>query len=89
MDEPPSSPPSGNDSCERQLAWYKREYERLEEELTDFRVSSQELEAELEKDLEESDKRERALKEKVEGLGFEVEEWKVCDYGCLRLGGTG
>lgn len=32
----------------------------------------------MEKDVEASEKRERQLKEKVEGLGFEVDEWKVC-----------
>jgi hypothetical protein len=49
----------------------------LEQELSEFQASSKELEAELEKDLEAADKRERALREKIEGLSFEVEEWKV------------
>jgi predicted nucleic acid-binding Zn-ribbon protein len=79
-DEPPSSPigvPAGA-SLEEELAYYKAQYEQLEVELQDFQSSSRELEAELEKDIEASEKRERKLKEKVEGLGFEVEEWKVC-----------
>jgi hypothetical protein len=37
-----------------------------------------ELERELEKDIEEAEKRERVLQERAEGLSFEVEEWKVC-----------
>lgn len=59
------------------LAWYKSQYEALEAELAEFQASSKELEAELEKDLEAADKRERALRQKAEGLSFEVEEWKV------------
>lgn len=59
------------------LAWYKSQYEQLETELAEFRVSSEELEKELEKDLDAAEKRENALKEKAEGLGFEVDEWKV------------
>jgi hypothetical protein len=78
MEEPPSSPPSDNVSPEDALAYYKSQYEQLEHELAEFQASSQELEAELEKDVEAAEKRERALQEKVESLGFEVEEWKVC-----------
>lgn len=76
-DQPPSSPPQGA-SPEESLAYYKRQYEQLESELAEFQASSQELEAELEKDVEAAEKRERQLQEKVESLGFEVEEWKVC-----------
>lgn len=49
----------------------------MEHELAEFQASSQELEAELEKDVEAAEKRERVLQEKVESLTFEVEEWKV------------
>lgn len=59
------------------LAWYKAQYEVLEAELSEFQASSKELEAELEKDLDAADKRERSLRQKAEGLSFEVEEWKV------------
>jgi hypothetical protein len=59
------------------LAWYKSQYEVLEAELSEFQASSKELEAELEKDLDAADKRERALRQKAEGLSYEVEEWKV------------
>lgn len=59
------------------LAWYKTQYEVLEAELSEFQASSKELEAELEQDLDAADKRERALRQKAEGLTFEVEEWKV------------
>ncbi len=74
LDEPISSP---NRPPEDSLASLKLQYEQLEAELTDFQASSKELEAELEKDVEAAEKRERQLKEKVEGLGFEVDEWKV------------
>lgn len=77
MAEPPSSPPSATASTEDALRWYKSQYELLEHELSEFQASSKELEAELEKDLDAADKRERVLQEKAEGLSFEVEEWKV------------
>lgn len=77
MAEPPSSPPTENASIEDALAWYKSQYEQLEHELSEFQASSKELEAELEKDLDAADKRERELREKAEELNFEVEEWKV------------
>lgn len=78
MAEPPSSPPTDLSTPESALAYYKTQYEQLEHELTEFQASSQELEAELEKDVEAAEKRERLLKEKAESLGFEVDEWKVC-----------
>ena len=78
MAEPPSSPPTGDASAEEALAWYKSQYDHLEQELAEFQQSSKELEAELEKDLDAADKREHALREKAEGLEYEVEEWKVC-----------
>jgi chromosome segregation ATPase len=77
MSELPSSPLSAGASTEEQLAWYKAQYELLEHELSEFQASSKELEAELEKDLDAADKRERALRQKAEGLNYEVEEWKV------------
>lgn len=64
---------------QEELAYYKSQYETLEAELQEFQTSSKELEAELERDVEESEKRERKLQEKAERLGFEVEEWKVCE----------
>lgn len=78
MADASSSPARGEgSSADDELAYYKSQYEALEVELQEFQASSKELEAELEKDIEESEKRERKLKEKVEGLGFEVDEWKV------------
>ncbi|KAI9639924.1 NADH:ubiquinone oxidoreductase [Ciborinia camelliae] len=74
MSELPSSPPSDPVDA---IAYYKLQYEQLENELTEFQASSQELEAELEKDVEAAERRERLLQEKVESLGFEVEEWKT------------
>ena len=69
------------------MAWYKSQYEQLEAELSEFQASSKELEAELERDLDAADKRERALQERAETLNFEVEEWKVRSLSlvCLRL----
>lgn len=75
--EPPSSPPGEDAAPEDSLAWYKSQYEQLETELAEFRVSSEELEKELERDLDAAEKRENALKGKAEGLVFEVDEWKV------------
>lgn len=72
----PASSPLPSDG-EHSIAYYKLQYEQLEAELADFQASSRELEAELEKDVEASEKRERQLQEKLEGLGYEVEEWKV------------
>jgi hypothetical protein len=77
MAEPPSSPPNPNATTEESLTWYKNQYEQLAVELAEFRESSHELEAELEKDLEAADKRERSLREKAEALQFEADEWKV------------
>ncbi|CCC14287.1 hypothetical protein SMACR_08826 [Sordaria macrospora] len=71
----PASPPK-NATTQETLDWYKRQYEQLEQELREFQESSKELEAELEKDLDAADKRERALQQKAEGLSYEVEEWK-------------
>ncbi|ORY59294.1 NUDE protein, partial [Pseudomassariella vexata] len=76
MAEPPSSPPNPDATPEESLAWYKSQYEQLALELADFRESSHELEAELEKDLEAADKRERTLQQRAEGLQFEADEWK-------------
>lgn len=72
----PGSPLAKNATTEEALAWYKSQYEELEQELKEFQQSSKELEAELEKDLDAADKRERALQQKAEGLSYEVEEWK-------------
>lgn len=83
-DGPPSSPPNTNTSSKAAIAYYKTQYEQLESELVDFQASSRELEAELEKDIEASEKRERRLKEKVESLGYEVDEWKVCMRRLIR-----
>ena len=76
VDGPASSPPPASD-LNQSLAFYKSQCELLETELSEFQASSRELEVELEKDVEAAEKRERQLQEKVEGLGYEVEEWKV------------
>ena len=77
LEDSNSPSPSVLTDSENSLAYYKSQYEQLEAELADFQASSKELEAELEKDVESAEKRERHLQEKLEGLGFEVEEWKV------------
>jgi predicted nucleic acid-binding Zn-ribbon protein len=77
MAEPPSSPPNESSTVEDSLTWYKKQYEQLCDELAEFRESSHELEAELEKDLDAADKRQRELEQKVESLQFEADEWKV------------
>jgi len=59
------------------LAYYKSQIQQLESELADFQASSKELEQELEKELEASEKQHRDLRNKNEGLRYEVEEWKV------------
>jgi septal ring factor EnvC (AmiA/AmiB activator) len=76
-----SSPPKGS-SLQEELAYYKTQYEQVELELQEFQASSKELEAELEKDVEESEKREQSLRDKAEGLAYEVDEWKVCGPRC-------
>ena len=73
---PTSSPLAPGASKDEALSYYKKQYEILEAELADFQQSSRELEAELEKDVEQAELRERQLREKVEALTFEVEEWK-------------
>lgn len=78
VNTPPS--PSGSTGSENTLSYYKSQYEQLEAELADFQSSSRELEAELERDVEASEKRERHLQEKVENLGYEVDEWKVSRF---------
>ncbi|KAH7038314.1 NUDE protein [Microdochium trichocladiopsis] len=77
MAEPPSSPPPSQAATpEESLAWYKRQYEQLADELAEFRESSHELEAELEKDLDAADKRQRELEQRAETIQFEADEWK-------------
>ncbi len=69
---------SSAEAADGDSSYYKAQYEQLEAELADFQASSRELESELERDIEAAEKRERQLQEKIESLGYEVEEWKVC-----------
>lgn len=71
----PSSPAPGA-SPEESLKFYKTQYETLEAELAEFQASSKDLEAELERDIEQAEKRERQLKEQASDLRYSVEEWK-------------
>jgi chromosome segregation ATPase len=74
----PKTPPTASTPVEDAAAYYKSLCEQLENELAEFQSSSRDLETQLEKDVEEAEKRERRLKEKVDNLSYEVEEWKVC-----------
>lgn len=71
----PSSPAPGA-SPEESLKFYKTQYELLEAELAEFQASSKDLETELERDIEQAEKRERQLKEQASNLRYEVDEWK-------------
>ena len=82
-----ASSSSPNRFPEGSIEYYKSQYEQLESELADFQASSKELEAELEKDVEAAETRERQLKERVESLGYEVDEWKV-GYDSIYLPGA-
>ena len=68
---------SDGDTSAETLEFYKSQIAELEAELADFQQSSRELETELEKELEASEKQHRDLKNKNEALRYEVEEWKV------------
>lgn len=72
-----SSPLRPGASRDEELEYYKRQYEQLEADLTDFQASSKELEDQLEKDVDAAEKNERKLRQQVEKLNFEVEEWKA------------
>jgi predicted RNase H-like nuclease (RuvC/YqgF family) len=85
VDESPSERKHTSSSYRDELAHYKAQYEQLEAELADFQSSSRELETEMEKDIEASEKRERQLKEKVDTLRYEVDEWKVRSYAIIAL----
>lgn len=73
----PSSPPGPSSSLEESLKYYKTQYEAVEADLADFQASSKELEAELERDIEAAEKRERDLKDKAAKLQYDVDEWKT------------
>lgn len=76
-DDVPSSPPGPGASADASMRYYKAQYEMLEKELHEFQTSSKELEAELERDIEASEKRERHLQDKASKLQYEVDEWKA------------
>ncbi|KAF2431569.1 hypothetical protein EJ08DRAFT_610599 [Tothia fuscella] len=77
MESHTSSPAPKGLTMEQEIEYWKNNYAQMEEDLKDFQASSRELEAEMEKDMEASDKRERQLREKVDNLTYEVEEWKT------------
>ena len=59
------------------MNYYKAQYESLEADLAEFQASSKDLEAELERDIEAAEKRERDLKDKATKLQYDVDEWKA------------
>lgn len=71
------APPSKFKSQDDELDWYKTNYHSVVEELHDLMETSKELEGSLEQELESSEKEMGRLRERSEGLGFEVEEWRV------------
>ncbi|KAL3480744.1 NUDE protein [Aspergillus californicus] len=73
----PSSRSTTSGSTRSELAYVKAQYNELASELADFQASSCELETELEKEVEAAEKRERILKDKVEKLKFELDDWKT------------
>jgi hypothetical protein len=73
----PSSPQASSSTLEESLKYYKTQYEAVEADLADFQASSKELEAELERDIEASEKRERDLRDKAAKLQYDVDEWKT------------
>ena len=77
VDGVPSSSPGPGTSTEQALKYYKAQYEQLESDLADFQASSKELEAELERDVEATEKRERQWKDKASNLQYEIDEWKT------------
>lgn len=89
MEDPPSSPPADLHDPVRAIAYYKAQYESLEQELQEFQASSLELEKELERDVEAAEERERRLLEKQDGLQFEVDEWKVSVGNSIHSSGHG
>lgn len=71
-----SSPMRPGATVEEELAYYKSQYAQLELDLADFQTSSKELEEQLERDIDAAEKKERKLRETVERVQYEVEEWK-------------
>jgi len=78
------APPNKFASQDDELGWYKTNYQSVVEELHDMMETSKDLEQSLEQELEQSDKEKAKLQEKVEGLGFEVDEWRVCPSPLLN-----
>jgi len=76
-DGAPSSSPGPSSTLEESLKYYKTQYEAVEADLADFQASSKELEAELERDIEAAEKRERDLRDKAGKLQYDVDEWKT------------
>jgi len=79
----PSTPPSF-DNINDELAYYKDHAETIELELAEtkfaleeFQLSSKELEEELEKEIDSTERRYNEIKIRNEAMRQEVEDWKV------------
>ena len=73
-----------------ELEYYRSHAENLEATLQDtrlaldeFQLSSRELEEELEKELQTTEKAYKDLKSRCEHFKYEADEWKVCIYNIL------
>ena len=72
---------------QEELEYYRSHAENLEATLQDtrlaldeFQLSSRELEEELEKELQTTEKAYKDLKSRCEHFKYEADEWKVCIY---------
>lgn len=79
----PSTHPSF-DNINDELAYYKDHAESIEQELAEtkfaleeFQLSSKELEEELEKEIDSTERRYNEIKIRNEAMRQEVEDWKV------------
>jgi chromosome segregation ATPase len=80
-----ASTPSSFDNINDELEYYKNRATELELDLTEtryaleeFQLSSKELEEELEKEIDSTERRYNEIKIRNESMRQEVEDWKVC-----------
>ncbi|OQO06028.1 hypothetical protein B0A48_08616 [Cryoendolithus antarcticus] len=63
-------------SLQDQVDFWKSQHDALQSDLADFQSASKDIEEQLEKDIESAEKSERKLKEQIESLNFQVDEWR-------------
>lgn len=71
-----SSPLRPGASLQEERDYWKSQFEQLQTDLADFQSASKDIEEQLEKDIEAAERSERKLKEQVESLNFQVDEWR-------------